>query len=163
MATRGLGEGRSIPLLIIDAEERPDLFTLVNAHETNPPGDMTCRWGTLDKDTVILLIKFLRPIEIEILLTFNIEKYGGLIDTILTSKAFYLQPGKDGDRLSNTIDNPRIIVEIPETGFKQIWDDIYFKQLRKSFRQKGLNRQQSKKAAKNMIHEFRKITGFRMS
>ena len=70
IARQDLGEGRLIPLLIIDVVERPDIINLVNAHEHLPPGDMTCLWGQPqgEKNKISLIIDFIR--RSNLLLTF---------------------------------------------------------------------------------------------
>ena len=48
IATTIIGDGRLIPLLIIDASERPDVSELVRIHKHLPPGDVICQWGDQD-------------------------------------------------------------------------------------------------------------------
>src|SRR3989442_15728179 len=48
---------------------------------------------------------------------FDIEKYGGLVDQIIHSEGVYIQPGRPGDRLSTTFDNPRVLAEVTSRAF----------------------------------------------
>lgn len=80
---------------------------------------------------------------------------GGLIDQIMTTQLLYLQPGKPGDRIGNTFDQPRILCEIKRTDFYDNWDRLLFNTLVCSFRKKGLKRKQAEEAAKKTIIEFR--------
>jgi hypothetical protein len=159
VATVGVGHGRLIPLVIIDSAERPDIEELIRVHEYLPPGDLKVQWGYLKNahNSIALLLRFTRPVEALLVLNFDIVKQGGFVDQILSSRALYLQPGHEGDRLSNTFDAKRILIEVPETGFSKSWDGVFFKHLAKDFRRKGLPKRQAKEAAKGFIEEWRKI------
>lgn len=159
VATVGVGDGRLIPLLIIDSAGRPDFEELVRVHEYLPPGDVKVQWGDLKSapDDIALILRFTRPLEVLLLLNFDIVRQGVVVDQILSSKALYLQPGREGDRLVNTLDAKRILIEVPETGFSKIWDETLFKHLVKDFRRKGLPKHQAKEAARGAIEEWRKI------
>ena len=163
VATVGVGDGRLIPLVIIDSAERPDIEELVRVHEHLPPGDVKVQWGYLksDPESIALLLRFTRPAEVLLVLNFDIVRQGGVVDQILSSRALYLQPGREGDRLSTTLDAKRILIEVPETGFSKTWDGILFKHLVKDFRRKGLPKHQAKEATKGFIEEWRKIGRFR--
>ena len=159
VATVGVGDGRLIPLLIIDSSGRPDIEELVRVHEHLPPGDVKVQWGDLKTtpDGIALILRFTRPLEVLLLLKFDIVRQGIVVDQILLSKALYLQPGREGDRLGNTLDAKRILIEVPETGFSKTWDEILFKHLVKDFRRRGLPKHQAKEAARGAIEEWRKI------
>lgn len=163
VATVGVGDGRLIPLVIIDSVERPDIEELVRVHECLPPGDVRVQWGELKSGPggIALLLTFTRPVEALLVLNFDIVRQGGVVDQILSSRALYLQAGREGDRLSNTLDAKRILIEVPETGFSKTWDGILFKYLVKDFRRKGLPKQQAKDAAKGAIEEWRKFDRLR--
>ena len=159
VATVGVGNGRLIPLVIIDSAGRPDIEELVRVHEHLPPGDVKVQWGDLKSAPggIALLLRFTRPAEVLLVLNFDIVRQGGVVDQILSSRALYLQPGREGDRLSNTLDAKRIRIEVPETGFSKTWDGILFKHLVKDFRRRGLPKHQAKEATKGVIEEWRKI------
>lgn len=159
VATVGVGDGRLIPLVIIDSAGRPDIEELVRVHEYLPPGDVKVQWGDLKgaPDGIALILRFTRPAEVLLVLEFDIVRQGVVVDQILSSRALYLQPGREGDRLSNTLDAKRILIEVPETGFSKTWDGIIFKYLAKDFRRRGLPKHQAKEATKGVIEEWRKI------
>jgi hypothetical protein len=159
IATAGVGEGRLIPLVIIDSVERPDIEELVRAHECLPPGDVRVQWGVLNSGPgdIALLLTFIRPVEALLLLNFDVVRQGGLVDQILSSRALYLQLGREGDRLSTTYDAKRILIEVPDTGFIKRWNEIFFKYLVKDFRQKGMPKKKAKEAAEDAIEEWRKL------
>ena len=111
MATVVIGDGRLIPLLILDTTERDDIDNLVRMQADVPPGDVSCQWGDIDYDDgkINLVLTFTRPAEVVVVLEFDVVRQGGLVDQILSAKSVYLQPGRPGDRLATTLDNPRII------------------------------------------------------
>lgn len=159
LATRGVGEGRIIPVVIIDTSERPDIEELVRVHEYLGPGDATFQWGQINwkLNTFDLVLQFKRPAEINLVLSFDVDSQGGLVDQIMTSNAMYIQPGIPGDRLSSTLESPKVLVELPETGAKQAWDRVHLKSTTKQFRDKGLSRQRAKAAARAAIEEWRRF------
>lgn len=164
ISTRGTVEGKLIPLLIIDTSDRPDIEELVRVHEKQHIGDVVCQWGQLtgEKEKIALYLYFQRPIELVMILQFDIVRQGILVDQAITSRAIYIQPGRDGDRFASTIDNQRILLEIPDTGFQPEWERLYFKHIASDMRNKGLNRQQAKQAAQDMLNELRGFGKFRM-
>jgi len=164
IATTILGEGRLIPVLIIETSARPDIDELVTALQRPPPGDATSRWGRLHwhKRSVVLVLSFERPSQVGIVLEFNIADQGILVDSILTSKALYLQPGRLGDRLSSSLESPRIFVEVPDLGFKSEWDRMWPKAIAAKLRQSGLSRTKAKEAAEKAISMMRDVERFRM-
>ena len=164
IATCTIGEGRIIPLVIIDTSARPDIEDLVRAHEKLPPGDAGIRWGQLkeSKDKIALIIQFKRPSEAMLILEFNINNQGGLIDFILNAKALYIQPGREGERFVATMENSRILVEIPEIGFQDAWNDIWQEAIVKELRKRGLSRTEAEVASRECISSMREISTFRM-
>ena len=167
-----VADGRFIPVLIIDTTERSDIDELVQFHDLTPAGDVQCTWGSnrarkwkktpVDLSKVALFLEFERPSETFINIEFDVLENGAVIDTILGSKAFYLQPGREGDRLSHDIDRPKIGVEVPDTGFKELWGELWHKRLVKKFKKEGLNRSDAIKAADEIIRETRKMYSYRM-
>jgi hypothetical protein len=159
-----LGEGRLIPLLILDTSERPDIEDLVKAQEQLPPGDVRSQWGRVSrsKRKLALILNFERPSNVFMLLEFDVVEQGVLIESILTARALYIQPGRYGERLSSTFDHARILIEVPELGFRQEWRNIWQKELTKYFRKRGLERGHAQEAAQTVMSEMHKISRFRM-
>ena len=83
IASVGVGHGRLIPLIIIDATKRPDLAEVIEAQAHLPTGDAVVQWGAQHKrlDHIGLLIKFERPIERGAIIEFDIAKQGFLLNT----------------------------------------------------------------------------------
>ncbi len=159
IAAERMDEGHVIPVLIIDGRERPDVETLILAHESLPPGDIEFVWATkpwLSHDTILLLIKFIRPAELSILLQFDIASEGVLVEHILDARALYLQLGQPGDKFIDNMVKPRILLELPDTGFDPIWKSMFLRAMVKFYRKRGFGRREAKRAAEMVIQEYRK-------
>ncbi|HUU26224.1 MAG TPA: hypothetical protein VM123_00295 [archaeon] len=164
ISSRGTVEGKLIPLVIIDTSDRPDIEELVRVHEQKISGDIICQWVQLvgTKGKIALYLKFIRPAELIIILEFDILRQGILVDQALASRAIYIQPGKDGDRLSTTINNPRILIEVPSTNFEEEWEKLFLKHIVLYMRKEGIQRNQAKQAARRVLDEMRKFGKFRL-
>jgi hypothetical protein len=166
IATVGVGEGRMIPLVILDTSSRPDLEEYIRVHQYVGPGDVKCQWGQLigHNDTVALVLSFSRPAELVAIVEFDLQKHHGvLVEQVLGSKALYIQAGRDGDRLKHDLNLPKVILEVPDTGFgRKFWDKIYSRYTTAKMRERGLNRTNAKRAAKEAIVELRKLGSIRM-
>lgn len=164
IATGGTGDGRLIPLIILDTSERHDLEELIRVHQYVGAGDVQSQWATIEdgSERVGLLLKFEKPMVLTALIVFEMPKRGGLIDQIIRTKGVYLQAGKGGDRLLHDLEKPKLILEIPDTGFGRIWNDLFYRSVMKQMRESGLSRRQAKDAARLYIDEWRKFGDFRM-
>jgi len=164
IATVGVGHGRLIPLIIIDTTNRPDLAEVIRAQAHLPEGDVVVQWGSLPKrhDHIALVLKFQRPTERAAVVEFDIAKQGILVEHILQSNALYIQAGKVGDRLKHDVDRPKMLIEVPNTGIRAVWDKLYFDAVFKRARKDGLGRGSAKEVARNYIGQIREIAKFRM-
>src|ERR1700733_13394140 len=164
IATGVIGDGRLIPLLILDTSERQDLEELIRVHQYVRPGDVLSQWATIEDGSgrMGLLITFEKPMSMTALIAFEMSKYSGLIDQIIRAKGLYLQAGRRGDRLMHDLEKPKLILEIPDTGFSRIWNDLFYRSVVKSMREAGLSRREAKDAARLYISEWRKFGDFRM-
>ena len=153
IATTNFGEGR-----LIDIEE------LICIHEHTAPGDVEIQWGKIknSEGTVALILSFKRPSELTIVVDFDIVKQGIIVDQILTSKGLYIQAGRDGDRFKTNPYAKKIIIEIPDTGFHKIWDQLFHCNIMKHMRKNGLGRKQAKNAAARLINKLREFGKLRM-
>lgn len=150
------GDGRIIPVLVIDCGKRQDIQDLICAHEHSPPGDVKVTWGAKprQKHSVYLVLEFERPGEVICLLQFKLEQHGMLVDGILRSKGLYLQPLASGAGVAEGLEGPKILVEVPDTDFIEQWDKVFRKHLLKSFKKRGL----SNSEAHGAIEEYLKTT-----
>ncbi|MDP2180377.1 hypothetical protein [Methylicorpusculum sp.] len=153
--------GRPIPAIIVDAKERQDIVEYINAHRTQPPGDVLVQWGTAltSKNKILLIIRSSRPVEIEFAIGFSANKHHALVDGILRNNGFYLLEGKPGDKVSSLMmeDKGRILIEVPATGFEPTWDKILRKTISKIFKQQGLGKKQVENAVKDYLKSMREF------
>ena len=165
ISSGGVGDGRMLPVLILDADARPDIHEFTRMHGHSGPGDVRVRWGQMPdyKDTVMLILSFQRPVELTVIIAFELARHHGfLIEQILQTSGTYIQAGTQGDRLKHTIDTPKVLVEIPDTGFRPTWDKLYLQFTEKALRACGLDRKEAKSGAREAIAKLREIGAFRM-
>lgn len=158
-----VGEGRPIPVIIIDATNRPDIVEYIDAHEFEPPGDVEVQWGSalFDRNKISLMISSSRPVKTEFGISFDVTTQYSLIDAVLHAKGVYLQTGKAGDMIATKIDAPKILIEVPDTGFFRTWNKILNAALVKIFKKEGLPKAKAVVAAKELIQSMRKVWGLR--
>jgi hypothetical protein len=164
IATHGFGEGRMIPVLVVDCSEKIELRDLIYAHKESSPGDVAITWviPKNDKNKVSLLLEFIKPSVLEVLLLFDIEKQGSIVDGILHANALYLQPTESGMRVIDGLEKGKLIIEIPDTGFFPTWEKLYTKKLIKVFKKSSFSRIEAKNAAEQHKKMLRKIWVSRM-
>jgi hypothetical protein len=164
IATVSVGHGRLVPLVIIDTATRGDIAELIRIHNHLPPGDVTVRWGQIKNRLthVALIIDFQRPLETSAILEFEIVKQGIIVEHVLMSKGLYIQSGKPGDRLKNDLKLPKILLEIPDTGFQKYWDRIYHRAIMRRARQDGVGRGEAKSASRRYIQSIRELAKFKV-
>ncbi len=154
-----LGSGRPIPVVIVDATERPDIIEYIEAHRTQPPGDVTIQWGTAlaSRNIVSLMLKSDRPTNISFAIEFDAEKHHTLVDGVLCANGFYLQAGKTGDKVSALLERSKIVVEVGRTGFEVKWEKILNKVIRKRFKKSGVGKKRIASSAKDYIGSMREF------
>jgi hypothetical protein len=168
LANAGIALGKLIPLLIIDTTSRPDITDLISAHTLQPPGDVTASWGKplgdhADPDSLIhLFLQFARPVDSLVIIRFQ-RKHSGLVDQIVRTKLVYIQGGREGDRFINTPDAQRILVEIRAQEFEHTWEQIFRKSVIADFRNEGLTKKESQRAASELISSWRELGDIRMN
>jgi len=165
ISTVGLHGGRLLPVLLLDTSDRPDVAELIRVHESLGPGDVKAQWGRLKdrENTVALFLNFVRPVEVFMVLEFDIARQGILVEQALTGKGIYITQAEDAeDRLTKNFNRTKVIVEIGDTGFRETWDDLFYKHVVNDFRNKGLNRSDSRRAARMAIEEFRKFGSMKL-
>ncbi|GHF44567.1 hypothetical protein FHX82_001836 [Amycolatopsis bartoniae] len=168
IADKTVGNGRMIPALIVDTALHPEIERLVKIHQDTPPGDVRTQWATRFStrqkmpSEIILELDFLKPIEIKFGVAFQMPDQAILVDQALTSRGFYLQPGRVGDRLSKTRENPRILAEIPCEGFQEAWDKMFPAITAAQLRQLGASRAESKRLSHQVVRELREFGSVRL-
>jgi hypothetical protein len=160
-----VADGQLIPVLILDTTSRPEVAELIRVHEHLGPGDAGSQWATSrdDEDRTVLLLNFSRPMELEFGIPFSVESQAILVESMLTAGAVYLQAGSSGDRLSQTLDTPRILVELPDTGFKSVWDGLLKKRMTQVMAARlGVPQRKAIHAAEAVIERMRSAVSFRL-
>ncbi len=163
IGTASVGDGRMLPVLIIDTSSRSDLEEYFRIHAGCVAGDARVQWAHIpDQDTAILMLSIERPLVMKIYIAFRLTKrHGILVEQILSVNGVYLLPGRHGDRLGSTLERHRVLFEVPDTGFRRTWDKIFLKHTARALRDKGLARSRSKEAAREVIAVMRKTGEFR--
>ncbi len=148
-----VADGRIIPVLILDTSGREDVDEYVRIHQPGLSGDASTQWGRRRFGSKrFLIVRSLRPVEISMLIELDAERNAQLINFILKAEAFYLQPGKPGDKLSDSVSKPKVLIGVPDTGFAGQWRREYASRIVAKFRRMGLRRSAAKDAAaKHMV------------
>lgn len=164
MASVPIADGRLIPVLLVDTSSRPDIESLIKAHKYITPGDVESVWAKLPEkqNTVKLILSFKKPSECIAILEFDILKQGGIVDQIILSQALYFQCAREGERLLDTLDRERIVVEVPSKQFEPEWNNMLFKALEADGKKKGLSKREAKEYGSGVIKEWRKLGEMRM-
>jgi len=128
------GEGRLIPVVIVDTSGNIDIQNLINVHQHTPPGDVVSTWALrrFDSDNIYLKLEFSRPVSTTTYIPFSLEKYASLVSGIIISRAMYLQPSDSGSCVSEGINKPKILIEI--SAVLEGWEKLQKKSLIKKYR-----------------------------
>lgn len=162
MAAMGVGEGRNIPLIIIDSSDRPDIKNLFENHEQSIKGESRAYWNIIG-NKVALLLEFLSPVDCKFIIEMDVVKMGPVINLIFKSQSLYIQQGKPGDRLKNNINLPKIIIDVHCQDFKSTWDELFLKKMKLHFKRKyKVSKKEAGKMAMRYIREFEKVENIRI-
>jgi hypothetical protein len=151
--------GRLFPVLILDCSDHRALEDLILAHEHGPPGDVVASWGwkLFSRKTVYLSLRFDRPIETVACLAFDVASQGGIVEWIVNARGVYLQPLSSGPVVSQGMDKPKILVEVPASATFPVWKELHRKTLEKTFMKEGLARSQARGAAQQYLARMHEI------
>lgn len=161
-----VGEGRFIPMILLNTTGRPDIDELLRVHEHTPPGDVITQWAIVPfKSQMVLHMQFKKPIECQFEILFDIDKQGALVDAIMHAQAVYIQSGQPGESVSGSLSNAksRILAEIPRTDNFKTWDKVIHKVMTKKMRLKGLDRTTARQAASDVLKTAREMWNVRRS
>lgn len=158
-----IANGKTIPLVILDTTNHQDIEEAISFHSSVQHGHVKTIWGkSTDNKVTCLAVTLIDPVPKEFVIAFDTQKQGGLIDLVVTSQLLYIQPGKPKDRLSNTMDAQRLLVEVPSAHFAEEWKKIFDKIMTKYFKKKGLSKKNAKRAAIDLHDEWGIIRDFRL-
>jgi hypothetical protein len=162
LANRDVCGGRMVPLLFLDTSERPDVKTCLEVHrESQIAGEVKTSWGrrdSPDSGPITLMIRFQKPAVCTIILHFDLEKYGGLVDQIVRAKAVWLTWGAAGDGFLDAQERIKVLVQIESEDFCEQWDDVLDKTLQKQARRGGATKQEAKDYSLKVRQEWRKVS-----
>lgn len=165
IATPVIGDGRLIPVLLLDCSNHPEFMNLLRVHQKTPPGDVRSRWGynPFRKRYVELELNFLRPVELEVKILFDLRAQSALADGIVQARSVYLQAGEASGRLANNMEQPKIIIEIPPITKIPKWDSMLLEQIAKKMKSDGLTGKSAREAAKQHLARMREFSEKRLS
>lgn len=168
VATRALGGGTMLPLVILDTSSRPDLEGVMLAHKHLGEGDVRSNWpiprSWFRRRSMCLVMEFVRPSQCVAILEFDFERQGVLIDQILHAEGLWIQLGRPGDRPATLLDKPKLLVRVPlNREFHRAWGPMFEKAMIRRFRGEGLSRARAKRAGRQLITEWRKTFHRKMS
>lgn len=167
VAGRSVMEGRLVPLLILDTSARPEIAEMIRVHGVlQTPGDAETQWSTLkhDVDTVALHLAWKSPVELQMVIPFSIERQAILVECVLRSRGVYLQAGAKGDVPSSTMSSPRVLVEVPDTGFGEAWSDILLSRMTSVMaRETGRSKRSARPLAVKLVEDIRRLADLRLA
>lgn len=159
---RNLADGRSIPLVIIDTENYPEIARAIDLHMGTRQGEVTFTWGkTPDSKYVVLVVESISPVEIKYTIAFEVDKHYGLLDIILKTHLLYIQAGKEGDRVGHNFNTPKILLELPITDFEPEIIRLAEKAKVKKFKSLKVKRKDLKKVIEQFDKEWESFTSKR--
>ncbi len=162
VTSRDIANGKMIPIVIVDTENKKDIEEAIIIQGNTETGKITTAFSkTKDERYIGLTISFIEPVEKEFTIIFDADNYFGTIDLIIKSKLLYLQAGKKGDRVKNTLGNPKMLMTIyVDDDFKK----EFLKILKSNFikNMSNMSKLQKEQAFNSFYSEWSKITDLRM-
>lgn len=157
LAIPEVDQGRLIAVAMVDTTETVELAEFIRIHQHVQLGDVRSQWATVGRhpNEMILILNFDSPVEFTVGLVFDMEHRAGVVDQIIRSQSMYLQHGVEGDTVTSTMENPRIHIDLPSTGFESRWEKVLRRHLESNFRNRGLTRRQAQLAADRTIIMWR--------
>lgn len=161
----GFGEGRFFPFLSVE-----DTYEKLNDyirfyHNNIASGDVTIRWAKplslFKTKIVILVIEFTKPEYVKIGIEFIISKQFPTIDCILNSKGLMLKTGKKGEKISDSITEPNIFVEVTDAEFVLDWGKTLISTLVDKYKSEGYAKKEAKNRAFSHIKSMREFHNVR--
>jgi len=164
IGNQNTADGRIIPVLILKNENNNNLENLINIHEDTLAGDAESTWAKqrFNSKTLYLVIRFTKPLEVEMVIEFDLLRHYVLADAIIYSKCVLLQPGNESDRVSDDINASRVLVEIPSGTTIDGWDKTIKKIIIKKMKNNGFSRREASKAADEHLARQRELWGTRV-
>ncbi|MHA6195435.1 hypothetical protein ACX3YG_13800 [Pseudomonas wadenswilerensis] len=165
IANPSVGDGRLIPVLLLDCTNLPEFKHLLLIHQHVTYGDIISRWGYdfFNSRFAELELTFLKPVELKFSITFDLRTQPGIADSIVQARSVYLQTNEFGSHLANNIESPRVMIEIPPMTKLSNWDSILLKQITKKLKNDGISKKLVKDAALQHLQRIREFNRQRLT
>jgi len=150
-------DGKLIPLVVIETNERPDIDSLFASYNPETVGDVAIQWGRRDgaaQGTVTLNIQFIAPVKQLLMLDFEIVRQGLVVDGILRTRELYLQGIRSGDA-ETQVRSPKVRVVVPDTNFDGIWEELLIEKLAQRSKALGASDHHARFLAQESIRRWR--------
>ena len=150
-------DGKLVPLVIIDTDERPDIDSLFASYTPETVSEVAIQWARRDgapKGTVTLSIQFIAPVKQHLLLDFEIVRQGLVVDGILRTRELYLQGVRAGEAGAQ-VRSPKLRVVVPDTQFDGIWEDLLIHELAERSKALGASDHHARFLAQESIRRWR--------
>ena len=150
MASSEWGDSRLIPVLVLDCSNNPGVIDLIEIHKDTPPGDVISTWliKPFSNKFAYLRLKFIMPMNLTVIIPFELSKYSNLLDGIIQNNSVYLQ-----DNIYQSVEDKakksKVLIEIPSATTFPKWEKLYLKTMTKKYK--------NKQNAKEHIADMRKI------
>lgn len=156
-------DGRPLPILIVNATTAPFIAEYIETHHLHAPGDVGLYWGSqrFSNELVALQVTLSRPSKNTFSILFDTKTQHVLVDAILHGRGFYLQAGDDGTKLSNSLNAPKIVIEVPDLGFMPKWEKIVQCVLAGRFRKNGFSKAEANTAVSQYLASMREFWAIR--
>ena len=151
-------DGRLVPLVAIDTTDRADLETLFASYAPDTVGDVAIQWGRREgapKGTVTLFIRFEKPVELLLVIDFEVVAQGFLVDGILRTGQLYLQGIRSTARTDAKTRTSKIRVVVPDTKFAPVWNELLIDELASRSRALGATERHARLIAEESIRRWR--------
>lgn len=169
IACSGIADGRNIPVVFVESDERNKIDSILTMHEIVKEGNCESTWGIADdKKNAILILDFKDPIEQKVILLFDIIKFGIVVSQIIYAQCLCLMVGNESSKLSLCFDDKNIFIEVPidtfETNsFVTVWNATFRKTYAKHLKKKyNLTMKVALEKFDKMKEEFEIIKTIRM-
>ncbi|MFC4349243.1 hypothetical protein ACFO5Q_15430 [Kordiimonas lipolytica] len=158
----GWGDSALVPFVTVDTTDCPQLHDLIEHHRREAvSGDVRTTWGFLKrKRDTKLFLQFLQPVELSIVLSFDLQNEYQQIDHIVASGGFFIQSSLVATKPSEGIEASYITVDV-NADFPE-WPKLFEKYAAKKLRAQGLGKKEAAEAAKKERFELARFrVGFR--
>jgi hypothetical protein len=164
IAGAGILNGRLVPVVFVSKDSAIKIDNLIAVHRAVPTGNCISRWGFLrGKDKVLLRLEFADPVNETCILLFDVITQGSVVDQILYARCFYLMTGDADSKLSQHLDDPRILVEVAIDSFIPEWEKVfqpkYVQYLKRKYK---VSTSTALEIFEKMRNEFKKLKTMRM-